>query len=434
MTIFFFLLTAFDTALDYLIFNNYYDRRRWLSSVQILLSILISVFVANEIKALVYNAPVNAIVSVVLIVILCRLWFEEKLSRMIFVIAFYLFLWICLDLIVGVAVMNILQVRMDDILKIEYMRSLAFFIFVSIKFTIIQIIRRKRSHRRLVGEGRLYIVQLIVPFISCISMVYLIHSEVNTTEQRFMNVQLMMLVLSVINIIQYYVFDQINELQYANAENLKIAEAYKYKADYYSEVEKHQQAVRVIRHDLKNQLIALKVYINKASYGRAEDEIDIILDKVKSTEEKQFTANHVVNVLLNEKCETAKEKDIEFRVTVKIPEELNIEDREIVVLLGNLLDNCIEACEKVEGKRSITFDMQYVNGAAIIHAVNTTDGKVFNLQTRKDRSFEHGIGMRSMRSVAERYQGNLDLKIEDQMFVTDIILRDMGVKKNKNIG
>jgi sensor histidine kinase regulating citrate/malate metabolism len=207
---------------------------------------------------------------------------------------------------------------------------------------------------------------------------------------------IMMIVLGIINIVQYYILEQLNKLQVEKIERVRIEEIYNYKDDYYQEVEKQQQEIRKIRHDLKNQFIILKSYLDKKKYQLVEQEISNILQDVVTIEEHVFTKNQVVNALINAKLKIAKEMDIICEISVKLPPNINIIDRDIIQLLGNLLDNCIESCLRVSQERSLHLTIFYQNGVVLIHSKNATDVNEIVLKTRKQGKKEHGIGMKSI--------------------------------------
>lgn len=427
MIILYFFLNIFDMYLNYMLLNSYFEKKEWLSSRKLFLLVVSITVLGIGIKSYMESAPVNFLVGTVSVLLLCLLCFDGQTKVMITCISFYFFLWLCLDTLVGVGIIRGMGIKADSILKEANLQELAFFIYVFLKFIVVQFIRKRRNHSLLEGEGKLHLIQMVIPLVSCIGIVYLLDHEIKYSSHSSVSVY-MMIVFCVINVIQYYVFEELNKLQYEHIEDMRVGQLYKYKDDYYQELEKHQLEIRTIRHDLKNQLIILKTYLDKNDYQLAQLEVNTILQDVIKLESCQFTANQIVNALLNAKYKQACESNIQCDFTVSLPERLNMSDRDLVILLGNLLDNCIEACQKVEGERKFSLNILYNNSAIIIHSRNNTDGQVKGIVTRKINKAEHGLGLKSIRAIVSKYRGNVDLNIEDHAFYTNIILWDVGKK------
>ncbi len=92
---------------------------------------------------------------------------------------------------------------------------------------------------------------------------------------------------------------------------------------HYEQVEQHQQEIRKIRHDMKNQIAGIYGYLEKEKLKR-EREVCSILNQLEKAEQKLFTANAVVNGILNMKHVEIEAKQIEAKLDVKLPEILGI--------------------------------------------------------------------------------------------------------------
>jgi len=421
--LFYYLLNILDVGLGYMLFQNYFERKEKMTFMRSLLVITVLAVSSNWIKSYVNTAAFNFFVTAISLLLLCLICFKGSIKLKLLCSSFFMFLVLFLDFIVGLLLTMYLKIDVGNILEEENLRTLAFFIFLFFKFLVIQLIIRKRKYY-FIGAGRLYLIQMIIPVISGISLHYLLYLEISMGEHLLIRIYVMMFVLSVINIVQYYVFEQLNKLQNERIESIRIQEIYKYKEDHYREVEKHQHEIRTIKHDLKNQLIALKAFLSKKNYQQAELEIDTILQDVLSIEEYYFTGNQVVNALLNAKVKLSREWNIRYDISANLPEHLHISERDFVILLGNLLDNCIEACSKVDDGE-FHLKIFYNNGAIIIQSDNTTDGNVKDMNTRKENKIEHGYGLKSMQAIVSKYQGNMKIKNEENKFYYNIILWDV---------
>ena len=109
---------------------------------------------------------------------------------------------------------------------------------------------------------------------------------------------------------------------------------------------------------------------------------------------------------------------------MSIPTEMNIIEDDMVIILGNILDNAIEACQKVEnGRIHITgnYDRSVIN----IDITNSYNGEINKSDdvfvTSKDNKEEHGLGLLSVKSTIEKYNGVVEFNYDDRNFTTSCI-------------
>ena len=140
------------------------------------------------------------------------------------------------------------------------------------------------------------------------------------------------------------------------------------------------------------------------------------------------SGNKVVDALVNVKYATAKEKEIEFILKIFIPEELPINQCDIGVVLGNALDNAIEATEKCKSYEKKIEILMGIKKESLIMVIknpyeNTliTDKNGNLLSTKKD-SHRHGYGISSITRVAEKYSGDVVMDDENGQFVLTVTL------------
>lgn len=109
-----------------------------------------------------------------------------------------------------------------------------------------------------------------------------------------------------------------------------------------------------------------------------------------------------------------------------VPAVIGIETPDVVVILGNLLDNALEAVAKVEDKR-INLYVAYQKGTLVIRIANTFDGvlkrdeRLGRLMTLKSGD-NHGYGMNNVRKSVDKYNGNIEIKHDDDLFAVEVLL------------
>ena len=189
-----------------------------------------------------------------------------------------------------------------------------------------------------------------------------------------------------------------------------------YQEQYYKQLERQQTEIRTMRHDMKNQLIGILGEMEDGDFVRAKSEMIRILKGIEETEMIFYTANPGMNAVLNYKSAEMERKYIRFSCKVDLPTDLRMEARDIGILVGNLLDNAIEGCERCYGSRYIELKAAYQNHTVVIVCENSTDGMVTGLETRKDDRMAHGMGIQSMKRLVKSYGGEMDLQIYENSF------------------
>jgi hypothetical protein len=182
------------------------------------------------------------------------------------------------------------------------------------------------------------------------------------------------------------------------------------------------------RHDLKQKLI----YIHELAKQEEKDKLMEVLDQmigetVKKEYMEEWTGNLVVDSLVNHLYREAHRKNIRLDTRIKLPKEINIKDTDLCILQGNAYDNAMEALEWVEEEdREMRIEMKYERGCLLFCIKNRyagdleteEDGKLI---TRKKEGI-HGLGIRSMKKVTDKYNGVLVTEGKDGVFTLKAIL------------
>ena len=143
-----------------------------------------------------------------------------------------------------------------------------------------------------------------------------------------------------------------------------------------------------------------------------------------------YRLSQLLYAILNSKYRETLEKGIIFIFQLNDLSKINLSDEDIVVILSNLLSNAIEACEKYSGKKIIKLKFIQEGDDIIISVKNTYNGKIEikdgEVQTSKlYESDEHGIGVKNIIDVIEKYQGSYVIQNDKEEFYFSILLPDI---------
>lgn len=169
-------------------------------------------------------------------------------------------------------------------------------------------------------------------------------------------------------------------------------------------------------HDYKNILYALQSMIAQNKMDEVSEFIKKEIEKVNNGPGIVSTGNNVIDTIVNAKSMIAKGKNIEFSINIAVPNDCYISDVHLANIIGNLLDNAIEAQDKEE-KKYVYIQFSLVKSFLIIKVINTCTHVPNDLSTTKQDSNLHGIGLKSVREIVEKYNGEFSIVFDDEQAI-----------------
>lgn len=234
-----------------------------------------------------------------------------------------------------------------------------------------------------------------------------------------------------VNIILLSVFERLsNELQ-IQRENMCYSQQLNLYTKQIEEQENITKEIRKQRHDIRNKLLAVKAYLKKKDFISLEQYLDGILESHEEKVQISNSGNILIDTILNNKLAILEKRNMEIKVQMEIPNILPYDAGDLCVLLGNALDNAIEAIKKIKDERKyIGIFITYNKRNLLIVIRNTYTGKIEwekegSLKTSKKDLKEHGIGLLSIRKVSEKYNGLVDITCDKNIFELRVILYNL---------
>lgn len=208
------------------------------------------------------------------------------------------------------------------------------------------------------------------------------------------------------------------------------------------EAENFYGSIRKVRHEMRNHMANIKGLAGAGQYGEIEDYVRRMDETMQELEYKYVTGNAVTDVIINDKCRRAEKAGIRFEADFRYGGGIPVFD--LGIILNNLLDNAIEACEKLEpGKGYIRLTLKRKKQFLLLDVENNFDGDVpvqtggglVPLTTKQSTLpgiiMEHGIGLENVRDVAERYFGGVNIKVKGNVFYVTVMLQQGEMEENK---
>ncbi len=197
--------------------------------------------------------------------------------------------------------------------------------------------------------------------------------------------------------------------------------------EYFEEINNRYSQMRMLKHDINNHLSAMSLLLKEGRTEEAQKYLQEITNDLESTIPVARTGIHALDMILWNKISLAKEKSIVIRPTIDgMLTGLQITDYELCSLLGNLLDNAIEAVQKLqEENRIISLRISRQLDMLCIFCENpfaTVQKEGNRFVTLKADHQNHGLGLRQVKHIAHKYNGTVDIQTEDHIFSVSVLL------------
>ncbi len=201
---------------------------------------------------------------------------------------------------------------------------------------------------------------------------------------------------------------------------------------HYDEVDIMYRKMRGWRHDYHNHIQTLKAYMELEQYDEVKKYMDMLEEDLSAVDTMLRTGNVMVDAILNSKLTLIRERGITVSATAIVPQDISVSGVDLSVLLGNLLDNAIEACMQVpkEEQRFIRIYIDIVKKQLYICVTNSMVGRaqktagIFRTTKESSGSSEkvHGFGLISIDRIVSKYNGYVNRQTENNVFATEVML------------
>ncbi|KJU72116.1 sensor histidine kinase [Clostridium baratii] len=201
--------------------------------------------------------------------------------------------------------------------------------------------------------------------------------------------------------------------------------------NHYIELEKYYSEIFRIKHDINNHNNIISVLLQNGEYNKLKNYMDKYNKNIINLEnEVLICKNKIIDAICLSKRSICKEKGINIKFDIKVSEVINIDDLDLCIIYGNILDNAIEACNRIvdqNKEKFIDIKSSIVKGYLTIKIVNSKDGVSIKrngkfITLKKDKK-NHGIGLYSVQKSVDKYNGQVILKDKEEVFTTCIIIK-----------
>lgn len=261
---------------------------------------------------------------------------------------------------------------------------------------------------------------LIIPFLSSfilVSILYLDYYYVHFSRAIVFSI---LIAIFLLNISVFVIFNGIRKYYSEYVQAIQTLNTIENKLSHYNELETSMQNVRLIKHDLKNSMTTVLGLLRIGQVRKAITYLNILLDNTENSNLVFYTKNEVLNYLLNKKIDFAKENKIKVVTHILIPEKLELGNDILSVILGNIIDNAINACIEIEDKsqKNIDIKIKVFQEKLIIVVENTYDKH----KQKSTKTVSNGLGLLSVKKLVNEKKGIYTVNLTENIYSVSILL------------
>lgn len=247
-----------------------------------------------------------------------------------------------------------------------------------------------------------------------------------SNPDNFWQILISIAILFLINIFVFYLYDTLLQLYQEKMEKNLLKQQNNAYIKQLNIINQSQENIKIIRHDIKKHMLALQTLVEKDKNDAALQYLQNTFHLINNVNEYAKSGNAELDSILNYKIYEAKTKNIDVTLDLHIPEKLNVQSFDLVVILGNLLDNAIEATSKLQGEKKIGTFIELERNVLYVSVKNPFYGKLHyqlnKLKTTHRDAENHGFGIESVKKAIEKYNGTLNIKHSDNNFCVDVLI------------
>ena len=205
----------------------------------------------------------------------------------------------------------------------------------------------------------------------------------------------------------------------------------------YRDLEQEMERSRILVHDEKHDILALKEYVDQRDYEGIQTYLDDMIQELSAGRREVWTQNRIWDLILHEKKKKAEAEGIRVDIQSGLIREFPFSEREGCLLFGNLMDNAIEACEKIcGGERWIRLRIEkekYMLFMEISNSIGESprmkNGRPVTTKTGRGK---HGYGLRSVERIVSEHNGTAVYHVEEKSFSVSMTFLNAGEQKHNS--
>ncbi len=412
------------------IFELYYEKKGWCKySVEIAIFIMTTILCILNYNISIESNPFVYISYILLFYALTIAVFKGNIfSKAVTIFLILAFLGTC-ELLAAVFVSSVSGIDLNSIHDRNFGRLEVMILSQTLFIYTYMFVKKKVNKERLNLLSNRYhflVGSILFLTITTIFMVIWMYGNIRMNiESINENLVILTLSVSLISISSIALTNRIiKDMDEKHKNDLEL-QRIKMESTYFSDVNSVLEEIRILRHDMRGELVIIHGYNEMNQKDKINSHIEKKLQEMDIQLLPKMDSDNILTSFINFKLKEAQSHNIEIVLESNLTEEneINIDKEDICRLLNNIINNAIEACEHVEDKY-IKLKIDMVSNCLVIKAENPFKGEVKTqgnkLITLKKDKTRHGYGLKSVKGIAEKYGGFMNINHGNNIFILEV--------------
>ena len=373
------------------------------------------------------GAPTIMLLTNIIFIFLIQFNYKTIIKDKILLSIYIYLIMLVADLFIALILNNIDKNKIEIYFLFKYLTLPSIILGLILFIMIIKSLKLFKNMKfRIYIPNNFFLMLLIVPFMSICLLLVLLKILLNYKKEFLITI----FVLFALNILIFLTYNYIIETIIEKEEKNMLEQKYLSYTEQFELIKENFETLKLLKHDMRkyisyiNKLILDGNYKETLSYINELNNIDIFKNNTNIIK----TDNICIDTILNLKLSEAIENNINVETDINIPYDINISSVDMVCLLGNLIDNCIEANLKLNKKeRYIFLKLKYYNETLLINLINRYDTIIVDdngciLTSKHNRNEKYGLGLKIVEKIIEKYNGVLEINNDNNTFDLNIIM------------
>ena len=398
------LTGLFESIVVFMLFDTYLERRnlpKWVYWIGIL-GLTVMINVSNAL----FDSSIFNLLGMTVLFFLASMLYKRNIKTQIILAVFSYLLIAVIEVMVLFFMMTVEDATAQDITNNKDLCLLGTILSKALMFVVAKLIcmRGKKNLEVVKATYWILFISIVSTVLLAVFLLFKLQDSVTVaylhTGSIVCSVGLLYCMFLVL-----YLYEHVAQQTEELSKQRMLEQQLNAQMKHMDELMVAQKEIRSVRHDLKNHMIALKSCFESGKCDQGIAYIEHLEHQITKQGSGGFdTGNMILDAILFSKKGSALDKKIRFESTIQVPEGLELDPTDICVLLGNALDNAIEACEKVKDPY-IRLSLIYEKNSLLCRIINPAPARGHaSLRTTKADPENHGIGLHNIQKTLEKYK------------------------------
>lgn len=427
-TVCYLFIFLFEQIVAFLYFKNKFEAKK---KAYVIAGCYLLSFCVQFLISLTHISEINILSFLLCNIFVVLFCFSATFKQNFFNVLLLEVIMIATELIIMYPVSILLDIQLT-----EYINNTSVMLFETIAtkslyFLVVYIFSKISFKEKIKLKDDFSLTLFVLPLSSVFTLLCLMYLTAHLTleQSTYIIFVVISFVLLLSNVIVFFVHEKIVSTLVENSEYQLEKQKTEINQEYYSELERQYDLSNILIHDIKKHLGVVRCFLSDKEIDEAVTYIDSVYESNEIQTLKQFSKNKLINVIVSRYAHLCRLSGVKFETDIRNVDFSFMDKSELTSLLDNLLENAYEAAVNSSDKRIDLFVENKNEHYLIVKVKNSCDtqpkqkGNIF-ISSKSNQNY-HGIGIKSIKRIAQKYDGSSDFEYDtkNKTFCSVIMLK-----------